>query len=251
MPGVFLFTDFGIQGPYLGLMEAAAEAVCPQIRVSNLMCDAPSRDPRRSAYLLAALSDWLPADAVVVAVVDPGVGSERGMLGLKSQGRWYLGPDNGLLARVCAADPEASLWELHPEPDTNPSASFHGRDVFAPAAALLACGRSPVLQPLDRSRMIGKDWPEILSEVIYIDGFGNAMTGIPAAGVSASQTLEAGGRSLPRVRTFSDVPPGDLLCYENSLGLLEIALNSGNAADVLGLAIGSPVLLSDSPSRHP
>jgi S-adenosylmethionine hydrolase len=245
IPGIFLFTDFGVQGPYLGLMEAAITKGCPDVRVINLMCDAPRHASRPSAYLLDAMVDWIPPRGVVVAVVDPGVGSERKNLALRSHNRWFLGPDNGLLARIGRRDEQSQLWELHPEAHWPVSASFHGRDVFAPAAAMLACGGSPTLTSLPREEMVGFDWPSILAEVIYIDAFGNAMTGVPAQSVASSRGLQVRGQALPRVRTFSEVPEGALLCYENSLGLLEIAMNCGSAAEALGLVIGCPVDLDE------
>ncbi len=240
---IFFFTDFGVQGPYLGLMEAAVSGICADVRVVNLMCDAPRHDPRRAAYLLAALEAWLPAEAIVVAVVDPGVGSDRGMLALEADGRWFLGPDNGLLSRVGRSARHRRLWVLEAEPDARLSASFDGRDVFAPAAARLACGNKPRLKPCRHAAIAGDDWPDSLPEVLYIDHFGNAMTGISPADLPPSGTLGVNGRKLARVRTFSDVAPGALLCYENSLGLLEIAINGGSAAEVLGLHIGSSVSL--------
>ncbi|WP_457675224.1 SAM hydrolase/SAM-dependent halogenase family protein [Thiolapillus sp.] len=244
IPQVFLFTDFGSQGPYLGLMEAAVGRICPQARVTNLMCDAPRNDPRHAAYLLAALEKNLPADAVVAAVVDPGVGSDRGMIALQAGGRWFLGPDNGLLSRLGRDDEGRRLWALRPQPGVQLSASFHGRDVFAPAAARLACGDLPFLDAFQNKGMVGEEWPDTLAEVVYIDGFGNAMTGIPADDVSLSAALEVRGKQMPRKRTFADVAPGEALCYRNSLGLLEIAINGGSAADMLGLRIGTPVELS-------
>ncbi len=243
-PDIFFFTDFGVQGPYLGLMEAAVGSVCASVRVVNLMCDAPRHDPRRAARLLAALAPWLPADAIVVAVVDPGVGSERGMLALEADGRWFLGPDNGLLSLVGRSAAHRRLWALEAEPDAPLSASFHGRDVFAPAAARLACGMRPRLKSLGQTAIVGEDWPATLPEVIYIDHFGNAMTGIFPADLSPSGALVVQGKEIVRVRTFSDVAQGELLCYENSLGLMEIAVNGGSAARRLGLCIGSPVGLS-------
>ncbi len=242
-PDIFFFTDFGVQGPYLGLMEAAVANVCAGVRVVNLMCDAPRHDPRRAAYLLAALEAWLPTEAIVVAVVDPGVGSDRGMLALEADDRWFLGPDNGLLSRVGRSARNRRLWVLEAEPDARLSASFHGRDVFAPAAARLACGNKPRLKPRQRTAIVGQDWPDSLPEVLYIDHFGNAMTGISPADLPPSGTLVVNGRKLTRVRTFSDVAPGEPLCYENSLGLLEIAVNGGSAAAALGLRIGSCVSL--------
>ncbi len=228
-------------------MESAVARICPEARVTSLMSDAPRHDARRGAYLLAALAKWVPQGGIIVAVVDPGVGSNRKMLVLRSRHRWFLGPDNGLLSRICGEDEHSELWELHPQDHWPVSASFHGRDVFAPAAAQLACGRSPRLSGLKKEEMVGFEWPAMALEVIYIDAFGNAMTGIPADLVSNAQAMEVQGNKLPRVRTFSDVPLGGLLSYENSLGLLEISINGGSAASALGLEVGSPVVLSPRP----
>lgn len=163
------------------------------------------------------------------------------MLALQTGGRWFLGPDNGLLSRVGRRNDDRRPWELSPEPAAHLSASFHGRDVFAPAAALLACGTLPRLKSFQQAALVGEDWPDTLPEVIYIDHFGNAMTGISSASLPPSGALVVHGRKIVRVRTFSDVAPGEALCYENSLGLMEAAVNGGSAAEMLGLCIGTPV----------
>jgi len=250
-PPVFFFTDFSSRGPYLGQMETAVLAVAPHARIINLMNDAPFANPRASACLLAALNDYLPENAVVVAVVDPGVGGSRKAICLNIGDRWYLGPDNGLLALLVsnAGAENCFLAELHDSYKTAASASFHGRDVFAPVAGLLVNGKSPDTCPLPASGMVGASWPGELAEVIYLDGFGNAMTGLRMRNLGDLQGVVVGEQLVKPAHTFSSVPAGALFCYENSMGLLEIAANGSNAGRILGLEIGSPVNPHISPGR--
>lgn len=224
------FTDFGLAGPYVGQMRAATAAIAPDLVQIDLMHDAPTFAPRPSAYLLAALVEALPEGATICAVVDPGVGSHRRAVLLEAGGRRYVGPDNGLLAIVAARDPGARWHALTWTPDRM-SASFHGRDLFAPAAARWASGDMPAHGPLT-GPPVGADWAEDLSEVIYIDHYGNCMTGLRA---------ERARLPFARCRTFSEAGVGEVFWYENSCGLAEIAVNQGSAADMLGLRIGSPV----------
>ncbi|WP_419642338.1 SAM hydrolase/SAM-dependent halogenase family protein, partial [Thiolapillus sp.] len=230
-------------GPYLGQMESAVLAVAPQARIINLMNDAPFANPRASAYLLAALNNYLPENAVVVAVVDPGVGGSRKAICLNIGDRWYLGPDNGLLSLLVsnAGVENCFLAGLHESYMKAASASFHGRDVFAPVAGLLVNGQSPDTYPLPVDGMAGASWPGELAEVIYLDGFGNAMTGLRMRNLRDLQGVVVGEQLVKPAHTFSSVPAGALFCYENSLGLLEIAANGSNAGRILGLEIGSPV----------
>ena len=154
--------------------------------------------------------------------------------------RWYVGPDNGLFELVTRRADRARSWEISAPPEAI-SASFHGRDLFAPVAGLLARGDPPAgrLRPDGISRR--PDWPDDLPEIVYIDRFGNAMTGLRAALIPDGARLAAAGRVLARRRTFSDVPAGEAFWYENSNGLAEIAVNAGRADAALGLAIGTPV----------
>jgi S-adenosylmethionine hydrolase len=134
-------------------------------------------------------------------------------------------------------------WEILWRPGAL-SASFHGRDLFAPIAGQLALGVLP--SELARSGEIGRcaDWPDDLAEIVYIDRYGNAMTGLRAAVLADTTCLRVSGHALPRARTFSDVPAGVAFWYENSNGLVEIAVNAGRADAALGLAIGSPFTVS-------
>lgn len=239
-PLILFFTDFGTDGPYLGQMEAAIMDEALQSRVINLTSDAPSRDPFRAAYLLAALAAGLPPGCVVVAVVDPGVGTERLPIMVESLGRVFVGPDNGLLSRIVTADPAAAVSRIDWRPE-HLSATFHGRDLFAPVAGLLSTGQLVQSTPLDRHSLTGMDWPEQLAEVIYIDHYGNAMTGLRADALKADAVLQVGGVGLSRATRFADVAADEAFWYPNSSGLAELAVNGGNAARHLSLEIGSPV----------
>jgi S-adenosyl-L-methionine hydrolase (adenosine-forming) len=235
---ILMFTDFGHAGPYLGETEAALRRAAPEVPVVNLMADAPAFDPRRAAYVLAALAPRVPPGDVVLAVVDPGVGGERLPVALEADGRWFVGPDNGLLELVARRASVARAHAIAWRPGRF-SASFHGRDLFAPVAARLARGDHTTLAQGDLTRF--PDWPDDLPEVVHVDGYGNAWTGLRAATLSRDTALLAGGRRLAFARTFSAVGEGKAFWYENSGGLAEVAVNGGSAAERLGLRPGSPV----------
>jgi S-adenosylmethionine hydrolase len=239
-PMIVLFTDFGLAGPYTGQMKAVLHRDAPDAPLIDLFADAPSRDPRRAAYLLAAYALWFPAGTVFLCVVDPGVGGARAPLVVEADGRLYVGPDNGLFELVRRRARSTRLWEITQQPALL-SASFHGRDLFAPAAAALARGGKPAMT--ERPPEFGRhgDWPDDLAEVVYIDHYGNALSGMRAASLPPQAVLIAGRGRVPRARTFSDLPPGAALWYENSNGLAEIAVNLGRADTALGLAVGSAI----------
>jgi S-adenosyl-L-methionine hydrolase (adenosine-forming) len=202
----------------------------------------PAARPQPAAYLLAAYGGWFPPGTVILAVVDPGVGGERTAVVVEADSRWYVGPDNGLLELVTRRADRIRSWEI-PAPAEAISASFHGRDLFAPTAGRLARGDPPAGRLRPEGIFRRPDWPDDLPEIVYIDRFGNAMTGMRAALIPDGARLAAAGRVLARRRTFSDVPAGEAFWYENSNGLAEIAVNSGRADAALGLAIGSAVAI--------
>ena len=241
IPFVYFFTDFSVNGPYLGQMESVLLEQDPNIRVINLQCDAPFANPKASAYLLSALSAYLPENAIVVAVVDAGVGSSRKALCLNIGSRWFIGPDNGLLAVL--ADNAEGCTLLEPESFDQGfiSASFHGRDVFAPLAADIALGKLPAGRAVVLDDMVGASWSTTLDEIIYIDGYGNAMTGMLARSISNFKGIRCRQQYIPQGRTFSSVAQGTAFCYENSIGLIEIAVNCGSAEKLLGLQVGQLV----------
>jgi S-adenosyl-L-methionine hydrolase (adenosine-forming) len=237
---IVLFTDFGLEGPYTGQVKTVLYRTAPGVPVVDLFSDAPAGKPKPAAYLLAAYSVWFPPGTVLLAVVDPGVGGKRAAVIVEADGRWYVGPDNGLFELVTRRADRPRSWEILARP-TAMSATFHGRDLFAPAAGQLARGELPAGPP--RRDAIGRqpDWPDDLPEVVYVDRYGNALTGLRALLLPDGARLSAAGRVLSRARTFSDVPVGEAFWYENSNGLAEIAVNSGRADAVLGIAIGTPV----------
>jgi hypothetical protein len=244
---ILTVTDFGVAGPYLAQMHAAARMRAPGLPVLDLVADLPAFQPVRSAYLLAALAPEFPAGSAFCCVVDPGVGSERQALIVQANRQWFVGPDNGLMAIAAKRDTDARVWTLDWRPERL-SASFHGRDLFMPAAALLATGAPVACTPIAPSAIIGADAPPDLAEVVYIDSYGNAMTGLRADTLPADADLLAGGCRIPRARTFADVAPSAPLWYANSSGLAEIAVNQGRADRDLALPVGAPVTVHAEPA---
>lgn len=237
---IFLATDFGAQGPYMGQIRAKIAARAPGVPVIDLFSDLPVFAPRLAAYGLAAHVRPLPRPSVLVGVVDPGVGGDRAALALWLDGLWCVGPDNGLFAPLVRRAKTARAWTIALPAEA--SASFHGRDVFAPVAAALAQGAPPEsLSSVDPSLADRPDWPDDLPEIVYIDCYGNAMTGLRADQSPPESGLTVRGQTVPRARTFSAVPPGRPLVYENANGLLEIAVNQGRADQDFGLYLGDAV----------
>ncbi len=236
---IFLFTDFGWSGPYVGQLFAAALDVDQRIPVVSLMHDAPSMRPDLAAYLLPASCRALPRGAVVAAVVDPGVGGERAALIVDTGELTLVGPDNGLLSRF---DGIRRVRRIEWRPDVL-STSFHGRDLFVPVAARIAIDRSVSATPMSSTQIIGADWPTDRAAIIYIDAFGNAMTGLSPKNLNKNNFITLRGRRLAWAETFCSVEPGELFWYFNSQGLVEIAANGDSAAALLSLALGDNLLV--------
>jgi S-adenosyl-L-methionine hydrolase (adenosine-forming) len=236
---IVLFTDFGLQGPYTGQMKAVLHQTAPDIPIIDLFADAPAGNPKAAAYLLAAYAQWFAAPATFLCIVDPGVGGPRAPVILEADGRWFVGRDNGLFELVERRAAKTRSFDIAWRPK-NLSASFHGRDLFAPVAAMLARGETPPGAPRKHAER-RSDWPDDLPEIVYVDHFGNAMTGLRASMLAGGARLAVAGRALERATTFSDRPPGTAFWYENSNGLAEIAVNRGRADRDLGLGIGSMV----------
>lgn len=240
---IFLFTDFGAAGPYLGQVQAALTLAAPGIPVIDLVNNAPSTDPAASSYLLAALARQLPAGCVVLGVVDPGVGGPREPVAVQADGRWFVGPDNGLFAGV-ASDASRLEWRVIDWRPARLSASFHGRDLFAPIAAWIARGEfSWAGRRRDAPDFRG--WGADCDRIVYCDVYGNAFTGRRYDDRLAGKHLAVNGVRLASAGTFCDVPRLAPFWYPNSLGLVEIAVNCGSAQAALGLEIGMPVRWAD------
>jgi S-adenosylmethionine hydrolase len=235
---IVLCTDFGLEGPYTGQVKAVLARAAPAVPVIDLFADLPAFRPQPAAYLLVAYGEAFATGDVILVVVDPGVGGARAALALEADGRWYVGPDNGVFEIVVRRARTARCWRIDWRPATL-SATFHGRDLFAPVAAGLARGEAPPGEEAAPTRR--PDWPDDLAEIVYVDRYGNAMTGLRAALLPSGAELEAGGVRIARAHTFGDAPPGGLLWYANSNGLAEIAAHGASAAQRLGLAPGSKV----------
>jgi hypothetical protein len=177
--------------------------------------------------------------------VDPGVGGSREPVAVLADGRWFVGPDNGLISVAAARAKKCEAYSIGWRPKEL-SASFHGRDLFAPVAAMLARGNRK-MPKLKKAALAVSFGPDDLAEVIYVDHFGSLVTGLRAAAVPQSRKLVINGRDIPYARVFSEARQGELFWHENSLGLVELAANSASAQQVLGLKVGDAVgIASDS-----
>jgi len=244
---IVMFSDFGLEGPYVGQMQGAMAAIAPEVPCLSLMHDAPAFNPKASAYLLAATASYFPEQTFFLSIVDPGVGTGRKALVLRTERHTFVGPDNGLLAiaarRAATARWSEIIW--HP---MHLSASFHGRDLFAPVVAMLAAGVPVEEQPYAPEE--GHDWPDDLAEVVYQDGYGNLMTGLRAGQVPQGAMLSLRDQLIAPARTFADMPVNSPFWYENSQGLIEIAANRASAAELLWAEVGTPVLIGRSAVSH-
>ena len=239
---ILLFTDYGIDGPYLGQVQAVINKMAPGENVINLLANAPRQNPKAAAYLLASLADGYPDETIFFCVIDPGVGTFSDMpVVLRIDGCWFVGPDNGLFDIVAGDSNEIECWEIHWRPE-NMSATFHGRDLYAPITAMIANGLDI---PGEKFKWQDKNhWPVDLFEIIFIDHFGNCMTGIHAADFNRECTLKVADNLIPHSDTYANVSKGQVFWYQNSNGMVEIAVNNGNASKQLNLDIGTEVTFS-------
>ena len=235
---IALVTDFGA-GIYVGQMQARLSALLPGLPVIDLVHDLVPFRPDLAAQLLPALLRDMPDGTLYLCVVDPGVGGARGGLVVQADGRWLVGPDNGLIAPLLKRSRQVRCWRIDWSPEGVP-ATFHGRDWFLPMGARVCRGDLSDLGPLAPEQIQGWEGPRGLAAVVYVDGFGNLMTGLAAADCPADGLIQVDGQAIGRARTFGDLPAGAAFWYENSLGLVEIAVNQGRADVLLGLGPGDP-----------
>jgi len=235
---IVLFTDFGTRDPYVGQVKARLAEHAPAQQVVDLLHEAPDFNPHAGAHLLAAFAPGFPPGSVFLAVVDPGVGTPRDAVVVLAGGCWFVGPDNGLLSVAAARHAGTRLWRIAWRPDAL-SATFHGRDLFAPIAADIARGEFPAdkLTPADKLH-VEFDAGD-LPRVIYIDHYGNAWTGVRGAPKDAR--VSVAGELFKYSESFGFVGKGEGFWFVNSVGLLELAVNRGSAAEAFGLAVGDPV----------
>jgi S-adenosylmethionine hydrolase len=257
---IVLLTDYGHRDPFVGICHGVIARIAPEVRVIDLTHAVPRQDVLRGAVELARSIPYMPTDAVFVAVVDPGVGSDRREVALRAGTAALVGPDNGVLSLAAEAfgGVDAAVEITAEDVVLSPvSRTFHGRDVFAPAAAHLALGRSlhdlgaaiepSSLQRLEVARpMVAAG--AVGARVTVTDGFGNVQTNateqdLADAGVAGGRVLVVNGRRLPRAGTFAELPEREPGIIVDSDGYLAIVVNHGSAATVLGLAAGDAVVV--------
>ncbi|HEY4243768.1 MAG TPA: SAM-dependent chlorinase/fluorinase [Kofleriaceae bacterium] len=253
MPIITLTTDFGTRDGYVGAMKGVIARLTPQATVYDLAHDIPRGDIAHAAWVVAQSTREFPRKTVHVCVVDPGVGGPRQSVVVKARHAWYVGPDNGVFAYV--TDAASQAWSIEDARFRNATVSptFHGRDVFAYAAALLAGGED-VVDVGPAVTLLGRlPWaPRAPGRgcVVHIDCYGNLITNLP--GFEAEPAIAIAGVTLPLVRTYTDVLPGELLAYIGSAGTVEIALRDGRADERLGTPRGTivqPVATLPEPYR--
>ena len=237
---IVLFTDFGAADIYVGQIKAVFAQYAPIVPVIDLLHNAPDFDIESSAHLLAALHTKFVPGSVFFCVIDPGVGGARHAVVMVADGYWFIGPDNGLLSVIVARSQAVLCWRITWRPEQL-SSSFHGRDLFAPIAAWIALGQFPAekLSAIDALQVQTKGAD--ISRIIYIDHYGNCLTGLRRSNVNGSIVLYLAEMPIQCRKTFCEAKPGDAFWFENSVGLVEIAINLGNAAQVLGLKIGDAI----------
>jgi len=262
---ITITTDFGHKGPFTGVMKGVILARFPAARIVDLAHDIPAHWPPEAGFWLSRSYRYFPAGTVHMAIVDPGVGTDRAIVVAECDGHVFLAPDNGLLAPLLASA-GAKAYRLDaglaarlglPEP----SLTFQGRDVFAPVAAEIAAGR---LAPADTGELY-TDWaPSWLDEpeatrgrvsgvVVTIDTFGNLISNIDARLIARMHhpVIHIAGHRIEMKSTYGRAEPGTYLALINSFAALEIARAEGSAAEGLGVDRGAPVIVNDSADLEP
>jgi S-adenosylmethionine hydrolase len=253
-PLITLLTDFGQSDSYVGTMKGVILGICPEAVLVDLSHEIQPQAVRQAAHLLSTAAPFFPPGTLHLAVVDPGVGSGRRPIAVQTERATYVAPDNGLLSVALAAEPAKLAVHLTASRYHLPriSATFHGRDIFAPAAAHLASGVDPCqmgdvvplpelaqLPAREPVRQADGSW---LGEVLHVDHFGNLVTSFRGSDLGARWCVGLAEELIAGLsHTFSDVDPGDLVAYVGSSGYLEIAEREGSAAARLGVGVGAPV----------
>jgi hypothetical protein len=254
-PLIALLTDFGLADPYVGQMKSVLLSAAPGVPLLDISHEVAPQDILQGAFFLAATLPWLPPGAVVLAVVDPGVGTDRRVMLVETGSHWFLAPDNGLLSLVLGRGPACRLYDASPRVIPS-SATFHGRDVFAPLAARLAMGEAagdlgtvwhgPA--PIGLGGVSPVRQGDVVSgRVLSVDRFGNVILSLDVAGFGrlppAPAILAPVHAPLVPAATYDDIPRGDIGILAGSQGYLELAVPLGSAATRLGLARGDAVTL--------
>lgn len=257
---ITITTDFGHKGPFAGVMKGVILTRCPDAKVVDLAHDIPAQWPPEAGFWVSRSYSWFPSGTVHLAIVDPGVGTERDILMAEVDGHIFIAPDNGLLAPLLdrAKSPRifrllASKTEALKLPVA--SATFHGRDIFAPVAAEIAAGRASIDALGERIDAWTPGWLDepdatdgrISGVIVTIDAFGNLISNIDARLLDSLREPIAsiGGHQIPMLQTYGRAKPGDLLALVNSFGVVEIARAEGSAAASLGSDRGAPLIIQE------
>ena len=249
-----LLSDFGYQDIYVGVMKGAIATINPQLQVVDLTHAIPPQNIAAASFALMNAYRYFPPGTVHVAVIDPGVGSQRRGIAIKIEEGFLVGPDNGLFGGILAKSPGIGAVELT-NPQywrlSSPSYTFHGRDIFAPVGAYLGSGvpLRNLGKEIDVNSLVQLSLPsyevkpeKIIGFIQYIDHFGNLITNIPAGEIEGkSWFVLVSSRKIPATQTYSDRPLGELMALIGSNGWLEVAVNGGSAKDVLGMNWGDKI----------
>lgn len=240
---ITLLTDFGMADSYLAEVKGVLLSLAPAVQLVDLAHDIAPGDVRAGAYVLGRSWPRFPAGTVHFAVVDPGVGTARRALAAEALGQRFVAPDNGLLDSL---PPDAHYVSLPVSADAAPT--FHGRDVFAPAAAALSLGAAlgelgtPITDPHHAPRTTHQTaGASVIGAVIHIDHFGTLITNVTPDLIPSGARVVIGGRQVAVGRTFADVAPGELVAYAGSGGTMEIAARDARAATITRLTVGAAV----------
>jgi S-adenosylmethionine hydrolase len=249
MVRVTLTTDFGTGDGFVGAMKGVLARLAPEAIVVDITHEVPRFDIGHGAWVLWTAAREFPRGTIHVAVVDPGVGGDRAAVIAAIDGRYFVGPDNGLFSYVAAAGVVEGAWAITSTAFrlAEVAPTFHGRDLFAPAAAALVRGLPPELAGPAICLTGRLPWSVRSNEadaglgvVVHVDHFGNLITTLPGP----ARAVRVGEEVAPPVRTYSDVARGALACYVGSTGTLEIAVRDRSAADVLGVQRGATVVIA-------
>ncbi|MEM0276915.1 MAG: S-adenosyl-l-methionine hydroxide adenosyltransferase family protein [Pyrobaculum sp.] len=248
---IALLTDFGTRDYFVAAMKGVILSINPKAAVVDITHEIPPQDVWTGAFVLKSAYKWFPRGTIFLAVVDPGVGTERAPLIIKTRRYFFVGPDNGLLSLAAEEDGVEELYRITASlPQA--SSTFHGRDVFAPAAAYLSLGVEPPMLGIPTSRWTKLTMPKprlengvLYVNVIYIDRFGNAYTSagaeiyqIASVGDKLCVETPAGEVLATLVKSYGYAQPGEAVMLVNSEGYLELAVSMGNAAAKYGLRQG-------------
>ncbi len=250
---IALTTDFGLADGFVGIMKGVILGIAPHARLVDLTHDIEPQNVRQALFILARATPYFPAGTIHLAVVDPGVGSQRRPLLVTTARASYVGPDNGLFSQALA-EPGAQAWELDRPRYWLPriSRTFHGRDIFAPVAAHLANGVTPeqLARPIGDPVRIALPEPSrqpdgsVIGEIVHVDRFGNLISNIPAPWVADGRwRCQIAGQNAVLATTYADVAVGTLVGVISSGETVELAVRNGNAARLLNVGVGETVVL--------